>query len=191
MTMTLGDLLEMVRQDYVDHLLAAGEDARAEGAQVVFEPVLRDEVSGQPVLEGEMKLPARVDLGVTQGGGFEPVQVEAEGVFQYDGAVDVSWDGGMKVSVRPFRWDAMAVRLEGVADGVDWAPVQQWFWRWFAEPEELEGEVQEVVHHLSDPLRAGAAMRLVADMGSAPLEAWQDLLDACLACGAKRVEIGV
>ncbi len=192
MTMTLGDLLEMIRQDYIDHLTASAEDLEAEGAEVMFEPAFRDD-KGEVALEGIMKLPARVDLlakRVEDGKEeVEPVQVSAEGVFKFDGGIDVTWENGMKVKVYPFGWDMMPVRMEGVAEG-NYEALQQWFWRWFAEPEELEGPVQEVVHYLGDPETKDGVTLIVADMGTAPLEAWQDLLDACAALGAKSVTIG-
>ncbi len=193
MTMTLGDLLEMIRQDYIDHLTATAEDLEAEGAEVMFEPAFRDD-KGEVALEGVLKLPARVDLlakRVEDGKeDVEPVQVAAEGVFKFDGGIDVTWENGMKVKVYPFGWDMMPVRMEGLGDVANFEPLQQWFWRWFAEPEELEGPAQEVVHYLGDPETKEGVTLLMADMGTAPLEAWQDLLDACAALGAKSVTIG-
>lgn len=190
MAMTFGDLLEMIRQDYVDHLQAAAADLEGEGAKVVYEPPFKD-MKGDVQLEGALQLPARVDLASGKPGSVETLQVEAEGVFQFEGSVDVNWEGGMKVTVMPFSWDKMPVVVEGLDAKVNWEPLQQWYWRWFAEPEESpDGGVLEVVHHLSDPAVVKGGMRIVADMGTAPLEAWQDLLDACLAMGAKRVVVG-
>lgn len=189
MTMTLGDLLEMIRQDYIDHLTANAEDLQAEGAEVMFEPAFRDE-KGEVSLEGSLKLPARVDLLAKRGEAVESIQVAAEGVFKFDGSIDITWDNGTPVQVMPFAWDMMPVRMEGLAADVGFEPLQQWFWRWFAEPEELEGPVQEVVHYLGDPEVVNGVTRIIVDMGSAPLEAWQDLLDACAACGAKKIIVG-
>lgn len=187
--MTLGDLLEMIRQDYIDHLTANADDLQAEGAEVMFEPAFRDD-KGEVALDGLLKLPARVDLLAKRGVEVETVQVAAEGVFKFDGSIDITWDTGMPVQVFPFAWDMMPVRLEGLTDDVSYEPLQQWFWRWFAEPEDLEGPVQEVVHYLGDPEKVDGVTRIIVDMGSAPLEAWQDLLDACAACGAKKAVVG-
>lgn len=192
MTMTLGDLLEMVRQDYVDHLQATAGELAADGARVVYEVPFRDE-NGGIATEGALKLPARIDLAVGKNGKVESVQVEAEGVFRFDGSVDLTWENGMAVQVFPFGWDLMPVRLEGLGSSPDWAPLQQWFERWFMEAGEEDGDgsaVREVVHYLSDPDVAAEGAKLTADMGTAPLEAWQDLLDACAACGAKKVVVG-
>jgi hypothetical protein len=189
MTMTLGDLLEMIRQDYIDHLTANAEDLQAEGHEVMFEPAFRDD-KGEVSLDGALKLPARVDLLAKRGIDVESVQVAAEGVFKFDGAIDITWDSGTPVQVMPFAWDMMPVRMEGLAADASYEPLQQWFWRWFAEPEELEGPVQEVVHYLGDPEQVDGVTRIIVDMGSAPLEAWQDLLDACAACGAKKIVVG-
>lgn len=191
MTMTLGDLLEMIRQDYIDHLTASADDLQAEeGTEVMFEPAFRDD-KGEVALDGILKLPARIDLLAKRGIDVETVQVAAEGVFKFDDSINITWEGGMAVQVFPFGWDMMPVRMEGVPEDSTFEPLQQWFWRWFAEPEDLEGPVQEVVHYLGDPERMdGGVTRIIADMGSAPLEAWQDLLDACDALGAKKVIVG-
>ncbi len=189
MTMTLGDLLEMIRQDYIDHLTAAAEDLQEDGAEVMYEPAYRDD-KGEVALGGVLKLPARVDLLIKRGEAVESTQVAAEGVFKFDDSIDITWDNGMAVQVLPFAWDMMPVKMDGVGADTKLEPLQQWFWRWFAEPEELEGPVQEVVHYLGDPEAIDGGLRLVTDMGTAPLEAWQDLLDACAACGAKKVVIG-
>lgn len=189
MTMTLGDLLEMIRQDYIDHLTAAADDLQEDGAEVIYEPAYRDE-KGEVALGGALKLPARVDLLVKKGNDVDSTQVAAEGVFRFDESISITWDNGMAVEVLPFAWDMMPVRMEGITAETNLEPLQQWFWRWFAEPEGLEGPVQEVVHYLGDPETVDNGVRLVADMGTSPLEAWQDLLDACAACGAKKVVVG-
>lgn len=193
MTMTLGDLLEMIRQDYIDHLTANADDLKEDGAEVIFEPAFRDE-KNEIAREGVLKLPARIDLlakrGTADGEALETVQVAAEGVFKFDGSIDIAWEGGMAVQVFPFGWDMMPVRMEGLAADVAYEPLRQWFERWFAEPEGLEGPVQEVVHYLGDPEVTEGVTRVIVDMGTAPLEAWQDLLDACAAMGAKKVIVG-
>lgn len=189
MTMTLGDLLEMIRQDYMDHLTASAEDLQEDGAEVMFEPAFRDD-KGEVALDGVLKLPARIDLLAKRGEEVETVQVAAEGVFKFDGSIDITWEGGMALQVFPFAWDMMPVRMEGLADDAKFEPLQQWFWRWFAEPEDLEGPAQEVVHYLGDPEKVDGLTRIIVDMGSAPLEAWQDLLDACQACGSKKTIVG-
>ncbi len=84
--------------------------------------------------------------------------------------------------------------LNGVLDSLRKGEPYNWWLLVFDnadEPEELQGPVQEVVHYLGDPeAREGGETRIIADMGTAPLEAWQDLLDACAACGAKKVTVG-
>lgn len=188
--MTLGDLLQMVRQDYVDQFMAALEDLQKDGAELEIEPVLAGE-DGEAKLEGVLQLPLRADAVVHGKGGVRQAKIEPEGVFRFDDAIRFDWEG-MALEVFPFGWDSLPLTLQGVGDKPDWAPLQQWFWRWFAEPEEpVEGPLEEVVHFLSDPEVKDGVARLVADLGSAPLEAWQDLLDACKACGASKLRIGM
>lgn len=194
MAMTLGDLLQMVRQDYIDQLIAAAEDLHTDGVEVELEPVKGD-ADGEPLLEGVLRLPLRADVVLHGKDGTRQAKVEPEGVFRFDDAIRFDWEG-MALEVFPFGWDHLPLTLRGLGGKPDWEPLRQWFERWFEEPEEpVQGPLREVVHFLSDPepdeQGEGGTVRFVADLGSAPLEAWQDLLDACKACGAKALTIGL
>jgi hypothetical protein len=104
----------------------------------------------------------------------------------------------LQVNVKPFAWDAMPFSFT-IAQNETFnpEPLAQWLTQWGAEPE-LEGEPdndtaaeihqshREVVHSLQ-----GGGYQWQADMGTAPIDAWQDLLEALLATGAGSVQFGV
>jgi hypothetical protein len=183
MSMNLGDLLAMIRQDYLDTLQAAAEDAKRSGAKVVLEPVgsVAEPALGT-VLWHDLQLNGKA------------VAVPSEGVFAFEERIIFGWGDALpgqseplQVVVQPFAWDAMPVRVKLPAGkALNLEPLRQWLEQWSAEPEETEAEFREVVHSL---VQTGPnSLRI--DMGSAPLDAWQDLLEALLAAGATQAVFG-
>ncbi|MCA3244459.1 MAG: hypothetical protein INF43_04030 [Alphaproteobacteria bacterium] len=187
MTMVLGDLLAMIRQDYLDTLRAVAYEAAAQGQTVVLEP---------------QATPAEPALGVVawhdlarQG---KAVTVTSEGVFAFPNRIRFGWGDPLpgqpeplQVVVQPFAWDAMPITLQTPRGQVlNLTPLAQWLAQWGAEPdsaaqaEDVFG--REVVHSL----RQTGPATWVADLGTAPLEAWQDLLEALLAAGASQAIFG-
>ena len=188
--MNLGDLLGMIRQDYLDSWQEAWDAAQAQ-PHAALEPALE----ATPTLGAELW--ADYHTGTTVG------MVKSEGVFLFTETITFGWGDALPgqpdplaVVVQPFAWDAMPFVLEG--KDLDAKPLSQWLTQWATEPEpfaededdEEEGEdepFKQVVHGLK---QGATANSWVADMGSAPLEAWQDLLEAILATGASRVVFG-
>jgi hypothetical protein len=90
--------------------------------------------------------------------------------------------------MHPFQWECLVIKLVGPVDVVDWEPLAQWFLRWFREDDDGDGRsALGVVHFLSDPLTVDGATTLTADLGSSPVEAFEDLLDAIAALGVSGV----
>ena len=185
MPMNLGDLLEMVRQDYLDTLNAAAAEA---GAGTQREPLLHDTPALGTVLWGDLKVGSRM------------VTVASEGVFQFEERIIFGWGdelpgqpAPLQVVVQPFAWEAMAFTLTPASGKqLNPEPLLQWLDQWSAEPEPEETEPtpdqgRGVVHSLKAGAKPGS---YIADMGSAPLEAWQDVLEAALAAGAAQIIVG-
>lgn len=193
--MNLGDLLGMIRQDYLDTLQEAFEDAQKADARALLEPAL----TTLHVFGTECWADYHTQ-GKTQ-------HVASEGLFQFAETIAFGWGDALpgqpdplQVVVQPFTWDAMPFAVQfGAGKATDTRPLQQWLEQWATEPtpfavdeqsDEGEGEdepFRQVVHGLKHGKTEGS---WVADMGSAPLEAWQDLLEALLAMGANRVTFG-
>jgi hypothetical protein len=77
MAMVLGDLLEMIRQDYLDTLEAAADEARL-GSVVQLE-----------VAQGPLSLGSVAWADMTCNG--HPVTVASEGVFGFDEHLTFGW----------------------------------------------------------------------------------------------------
>jgi hypothetical protein len=183
MAMNLGDLLQMIRQDYMDTLDAAAEEA---GHTVVREPALQPEAELGKEVWADLKLGSRL------------IKVPTEGVFQFDERIIFGWGdelpgqpAPLQVVVNPFAWDAASFTLTPAANRViDTEPLLQWLDQWSAEPD-AESKAQQVWKEVAHSLKKGAGENTyVADLGTAPLEAWQDLLEAALAAGAKQIVFG-
>lgn len=65
--------------------------------------------------------------------------------------------------------------------------VFQWFFEHDSAPRE---GLLEVIHFLSDPTWEGSSVSFEADMGSAPIDVFEDLLDALAGLHIKQVEFG-
>ena len=75
--------------------------------------------------------------------------------------------------------------------GTDWQPLKEWFWHWFQQEEDGgEDSLLGAVHFLSDPEVSGKMVVFEADLGSAPVEAFEELLDAVASLSVKQCEIG-
>ena len=54
----------------------------------------------------------------------------------------------------------------------------------------VDDDLSGVVHFMSDPESQGDCYLVTFDLGSAPVETFETLLDAFISVGAKSVEIG-
>lgn len=183
MAMNLGDLLQMIRQDYMDTLDAAAEEA---GQAVVREPAILPEAELGKDIWGDLKSGSRL------------IKVPTEGVFQFEERIIFGWGdelpgqpAPLQVLVMPFAWDAASFTLTPAANRtLDTEPLLQWLDQWSAEPD-AESKSQQVWKEVAHSLKQGATPNtFIADFGTAPLEAWQDLLEAVLAAGARQIVFG-
>jgi len=185
----LGELIEKIRGLTVDALHAAAAQ-HADAGRVVYEPALRD-ADGNAVTDGELVLPTRVDLVVVaaDGTGQESITVETKRLVTFE-PVSMEWDGGMDIHVDPFQWDWCGLRLEGLPDNPDWAALTAWFLRQFEAAGDSDG-LKDVVHFLGDPTALpGGGVALTLDFGSAPVDAFGELMQAVSATGARRLMVG-
>jgi hypothetical protein len=105
--------------------------------------------------------------------------------------LEFEWSGGLRVRLAPFPWDYCELQL--AAPVADAAHFRVWFDRWFdaedSRPED-DGDFKGVVHFMSDPEVGEGVTRLLVDFGSAPVAAFEQLLDAAVASGQTSVRIG-
>ena len=188
---TLGDLLDRVRTYYTSRLSAALRELAMEPGTSVFPEAALRAADGTVVREGELHLPYRVDACVgDQRSVTRTVMVDTEGMLSFEPFAFV-WPGGMQVTMRPFRWDYCSVTAEARPDSYD--RLREWFADWFKEADDSvreHGELLEAVHFMSDPQADGTLRTLLIDLGSAPVAAFEALLDALRDSGQREITIG-
>lgn len=187
--MRLGELLDQIRASYVDRLAPAAQEAAIEdGSAVVVEPALLD-ASGNRVCEGLLGLPMRVDVTMVRDGrAIASRRIETNALVDFSPFI-FEWSSGLIVELSPFRWNECVLIVYG--SSLNTGPFEEWFLHWFEERGEDKTELCEVVHFLSDPKEHGDHHEYSADFGSAPVESFEALLDACTAAGATRIRIGL
>jgi hypothetical protein len=109
---------------------------------------------------------------------FEPVSIECNKTL---------------VLLSPLVWDYVAIRFPGELEVSALAPLQSWFLRWFDADDvhELNSEgFYGVVHFMSDPAFQADETCITVDMGSAPMQAFEELIDALGELGVPRAAVG-
>lgn len=181
--MSLGELLDAIRKAYVERLGAAvrgDEDA-------IPEPALRTK-DGSLAREGPLSLPLRGD--VFSGG--QVVSVDSDRMVSFE-PLEFVWEKSLRVELRPFHWDSVPVEFKGIGFRTDWRTLVNWFEVWFDGEEQRRPDrdgLLGVVHFLSDPKQSEESVTFSVDLGSASVEAFEELLDIAVKLGAGGVTIG-
>ncbi len=180
--MQLGELLDRIRDYYLQRLRAELREA----PKPIAEPAFRKK-DGSLAREGPLELPLRGDL-YAHG---EMIAVDTEKMLAFD-ALEFHWTEELAVTLEPFKWNELSLELTGLGSCVDWDPLADWFEKWFDGDDKLKpgpDGLCGVVHFLSDPEIQDDSIHFAIDLGSAPVEAFEELLDAVDALGAPRVKI--
>lgn len=187
----LGQLLDEIRDYYVNRFIdAINEQSLADGVTLKHEPAFCDS-NGDVVIEGELAVPSRVDLLVISDGAVsDSILIDTDGMVSFE-PIAFDWpENNLNVDLHPFQWNWMQVRIFGLKTNADWAPIRDWFIGWFQENDPADGELLGGVHWLSDPEYGDDYSQLSIDLGTAPVESFEELLDAIGQMGATRVQIG-
>ncbi len=187
----LGQLLDEIRDYYVNRFIdAINEQSLADGVTLTHEPAFCDS-NGDVVIEGELEVPSRVDLLVISDGAVsDSILIDTDGILSFE-PIAFDWpENDLNVDLHPFQWNWMQVRIFGLKTNTDWAPIRDWFIGWFQENDPADGELLGGVHWLSDPEYGDDYSQLSIDLGTAPVESFEELLDAIGQMGARRVQIG-
>lgn len=182
--MSLGALLGEIRETYVARL----RETALRAPKAIVEPVLRD-ADGRVAREGDLQLGMRIDLVHLTVGEERSESVDSHALVRFE-PLSFDWSG-VVVELRPFFWDAMSLELRGIESSAAAAPLRAWFQRWIRVDDDVLAEPPLVgaVHFLSDPSVDSDGCVVQVDLGSAPIAAFEELLDVGATLGAKRVVI--
>lgn len=186
-SMTVGAILDEIRDLYVSRLVAAVVEAKQDpDTSVIVEPELID-AQGDLVTEGILDLGVRHDFAIRSATTAEVVRVDSDRIVSFS-PFEFQWDT-LTVHLQPFQWDYCEINLTPPLDADGRELVAGWFRRWF-DPADPDAEVLGVTHFLSDPEQNGAYQRYYVDFGTAPVEAFEQLLDACVRGGVTAIVVG-
>ena len=187
----LGQLLDQIRDYYVSRFIdAINEYSSADGVTLAHEPAFCD-ANGDVVTEGELALPSRGDLLVIRDGAVSnSIQIDTDGMLSFE-PIAFDWpENNLNVDLHPFQWNRMQLRIFGLKTDADWTPIRGWFIGWFQEHDPADDELLGGVHFVSDPETGDDYLQLSIDLGTAPVESFEELLDAIGQMGAACVHIG-
>lgn len=183
-TMTITELLTAIRQPYADLLSQA-----AHAQESYVEPAYRNN-DGMLATEGIWDLPCRADVIRMSEDTTETVQVDSQTRLKFEPVHFHLADRAMEL--HPFVWDWLSLEVQGLPHEQAAQALADWFMDWFDgddanEPD--EAGLQQVVHFMSDPQVLAEGVGATIDLGSAPVEALEDLLFALSDAGADRVRL--
>ncbi len=190
--MAIGQLLDQIRGLYLDGFAEVIKECRKDESVKVFAEAALVTPDGEPIEEGPLGLPLRMDIVVVQGDtAQESIRVDSEHALSFE-TVSFDWEKKLEVTLSPFSWDWCQAKLFGLPGSPDWKPLVDWFMSSFEESSSFgpDEDFSGVVHFMSDPELQSDYYLVTFDLGSAPVETFETLLDAFLLVGAKSVEIG-
>jgi hypothetical protein len=190
--MEMDQILNETRNRYLNQFIDALTNLEANGQQSAAEAAFRNEQGGLAE-EGALSLPMRGDIFLIKDGQpSESMSVDSESLFAFE-PLSLVFGDILPVEIAPFYWDGCNIYVSGISEQADWSLLVMWFAKWFdfEDRGNIDGEgFLGVIHFLSDPKFDGSKTGFQVDFGSAPVEAFRELLDTLKACGATKVEIG-
>jgi hypothetical protein len=181
----MNDLLESARRETVAVLSSVAI------ADAIAEPALRT-ADGAIAYDSEgMRTPVRKDVARKEDGAWVTANVDAPKITPA-APLRLVWKNRLHVTIATITWDYVAFRLAPVGSQRDLGEIRKWFLRWF-DPEDLLQKTEEglfgVVHFVSNPETRDGATELIVDFGSAPVQAFEELLDCFADAGFTACEV--
>ncbi|MES2263740.1 MAG: hypothetical protein V4724_34920 [Pseudomonadota bacterium] len=140
-------------------------------------------------MEGTLDLPSRADYIPREGAG-KPAMVDSTSHLDFE-TISVAYKD-CDVLIGPFVWDWVQLTIRGLPEQEAASVAKNWFFRWF-DPEDTneanEDGLYGVVHFLGEPKVAANGIEFSIDLGSAPPEALEDLLERMSSHGASAASV--
>jgi hypothetical protein len=177
--------LDAERESYLAIYLRAISEARRAHDEAV--PEVKVETTKE-----KFRKPYRyytLDIFCRRGDKSGPIEVNIAAASAFP-RVRENWQG-LDVTLHPFVWNGLEFRLDG--DLADEARLLAWMDKWMDLPERKpkdENRLSQIVHNVTQPERTQSGWSFSVDFGSAPLDAFVELIDVVRASGAKRLELG-
>ena len=189
--MELTQLLDQIRSHFVQRLIETIAEQRASGdATVVHEPALRND-KGEIVRSGPLDTPSRVDIVKAKNGEVvDSLNIDVSDMLSFR-PFDFTWPANdLAVTIEPFQWNWMQIQTSADPGPDNWRSMRDWYMNWFGEHDPGMDQLSGAVHFMADPQIDGQAIQLTIDLGTSPVDAFEELLDALGQFGASAVRIG-
>jgi hypothetical protein len=163
------DFLTAIRKSSTDDFVALGLQHEVPSKLGQWEVVMGlREVSAAANL-GCPRLPYRADLVCDD----KTVELELQTKFSFEPANLAGFDCAATLS--PFAWSAVSLTCTSSFTGNP-QPLWDWYTRWFREEAAGSSALIGALHSISNFERVEGAFRFSVDFGSAPVDAFMDLL---------------
>jgi hypothetical protein len=195
---TLGRFLKGRRQQ---HSIMQMLDAGREGYLTAYRQAVSEALRGHDTAVPEVKVEATeeklrkpyryytLDIFCRRGEKSCPIEVNLASANAMT-PVRENWQG-LDVTLHPFVWNGLEFRLDG--DLADDARLVAWMGKWMdiAEKKPKDANrLSQIAHNVTQPEKKRAGWSFSVDFGSAPLDAFVELIEVVRASGAKRLELG-
>ena len=184
--MTMTELFQKERDAYVRALESCLAEMRKTSPEAAAEVLVE---TNSP----ETPLPFRLTRpDIISGSANKPKisRVVKDEVFHFT-PHEAKLSGGAKLLLHPLRWDNFEICLTGRING--WEPYEAWVQKWLDADDVMtspDSDFAGRIHQASMPLEENGCWHLVVDMGSAGLDALNELFGVLQSIGADFVEIG-
>jgi hypothetical protein len=130
-----------------------------------------------------------LDIFCRRGDKSGPIEVNIAAASPFP-PIREDWQG-LDVTLHPFVWNGLEFRLDG--DLADDARLVAWMGKWMdiAEKKPKDANrLSQIAHNVTQPEKKRAGWSFSVDFGSAPLDAFVELIEVVRASGAKKLELG-
>lgn len=184
--MTVTELFQKERNDYVGALESCLAELRKTSPEAVAEVLVE-------VNSPEIPRPFRLTSpDIISGPASDPkISRVVKDEVVHSTPLEASLSGGAKLLLHPLRWDNFEICLTGKIS--DWEPYEAWVNKWLDVAEVMAptaADFSGLIHQASMPWEQGGKWHLLIDMGSADLDALNELLGVFQTIGAEFIEIG-
>ncbi len=184
--MSPSEVFKRERTDYFQALESCLADIRKSHPNAVSEVLVE---LNTPEIPRPYRL-MRPDILYKQGAEPKILRVEKAEVLSFE-PLDISLACGVPMKMHPFQWDKLELRLHG--DVNDWLPFEEWVCKWL-DVEDVKSspdmDFAGLIHQVSQPVKDDGVWTLCIDMGSADLEALNELLGVLGTLAVQQVEMG-
>ena len=184
--MNFSDVLAKERDEYLACLIRSLAEQRKSFPQATTEVLIEINTKNIPL---PYRL-IRADIIYNTDDGPKLIEVNKEKYFAFD-PCEIPIHPNLKAIAHPFHWTGIEFRVFG--EILSWDPLTAWINNSIdvTDARYEEGkELLEVVHNVTKPEKCSDHWLLSIDMGSAELNAFDELFIAFAQSGAKRIELG-